>query len=255
MINFTEIFPQNNLDIPEQTNLSLGFELDININDSIDNTEYNGLPGAYGTYIGNIQLLNKTKIVIHWPEITSVLVTKHFRCCGSATLDTIEEIIKKPSKKGVKHTCLPKQDLNIELKKFKTYNLEEGVYIENTVSGIISTITALKNGTPVIFGVNCFPYLIDGNEDSSTNHYIIIVGMGNDGRNFFSAWDLGAKFPFSHLLNGIVYDGGTFCENKLYIDNKWPGMIKADKSWNNSFSSMRQPYIVTQIIIPEEVKE
>lgn len=82
---------------------------------------------------------------------------------------------------------------------------------------------ALSNGIPVIVGVDDNPGH-PGNLDSTTDHFIVIVGMGSDSTGkYFQFYDNATK----------VLSNGTSNLNKLYY-NASSGLIRG--------TSQAQPY-------------
>lgn len=257
-MNSEEFFKK--LEIPINTELdkqviNVDFEKTLDLDfiknlDSASDRSATNLPGAYGAVFGNVEYLKHPVIQRKWKNIKSVLKKDFFIASSSNTLNSIEKIINSPSQTGVRSTiyCTNKSG-EYATSSLKVYDIEEGVFIEETAVGIIYTHAMLKRGVPVVFGVNCLPYpCSDGNEeDVSTNHYVLVVGMGNDGNNYFYAWDIASTYPFQYLENGIFYNGGVFSENKIYLDKNWPGLLRADNTWGSSYSQSRQPYKVTRI--------
>ncbi len=110
-------------------------------------------------------------------------------------------------------------------------------YIQNT----------LEQGLPVLAGVDNrtgHP----GNNDKTTDHFIVIVGMGNDKKgNYFQFYDNAAI---------KAKDGGTSSNNRLYY-NEDKGLIQGHsqtdygRSWSDPDLGVKAPYtegyIVTQI--------
>jgi len=61
---------------------------------------------------------------------------------------------------------------------------------ENPTEGIKIINDNLVQGKAVLVGVNCMGYQEAGNNNSITNHFVVIVGRGNDGRgNYYSYYD------------------------------------------------------------------
>ena len=98
--------------------------------------------------------------------------------------------------------------------------------------------TSLENGIPVFVG-------IDNNEgasnpDNTTDHFIVIVGMGYDEKNgnYFLAYDNATADP------GM----GTSNQNRLYVDyeNK---KIQSKERFPNGYATSQatRPYTVTQV--------
>lgn len=222
----------------------------ISIDISTNNREYqwSNLPGCHGTYCGNPSQLNILPITTPWPSVNPVLnLPKGDIGQVSHSLELADKIIKNFSIRNRYTVFPPSGQPNI----LQIYQLNTGTIIENTVQGLLYTIRSLEAGSPVVFGINYNPYNNDNinSLDSSTDHYIIIVGMGNDGRNFFWALDIGSllcDYTDSKKENPPLL--GLSPNNKIYLDKNWPGLLKADSSWSNCFASTKQPYKVTQIL-------
>lgn len=221
-------------------------EVSIEVDKSNIDDKWSNLPGAYGTYCGNPEQLNIPAITEPWPIISCVLNENNFTGKNNTTLKIANNILYQRANNNNRHTIRSTTE-SPEITQL--YNINTGTFIENAVLGLLYTIEAIKNGTPIIFGVNCQPNIIDSDTDESTNHYIIIVGMGNDGRNFFYGWDVACLLS----TNGDQCVGrdekeGISKANKIYLDTNWPGLIRADSQWQNFYASARQPYKVTQIL-------
>lgn len=89
----------------------------------------------------------------------------------------------------------------------KVGKMKEGYQTEQFVNGVNYLKNALASNTPVMVGVDAHGGSSSG--DKSTDHYIIIVGMGSDAN--------GKYFSFYDNATGIVKDG-TSADNKIYCD-------------------------------------
>ena len=76
----------------------------------------------------------------------------------------------------------------------------------------------LEKGNPILVGVR-HSFFIEGvdshgewNYDKSTDHFIVIIGRGNDkGQRFFRFYEVGTSHE----------DKGTHDENKLMVNDDW----------------------------------
>ena len=87
--------------------------------------------------------------------------------------------------------------------------------IEVTVNGIGYMKQALSAGTPVLIGIKMKGFNYRKNDDKTTGHYIVVVGMDSDDKGYyFICYDYlqppggdGDKFYLTDMLN-LVSDGG-----------------------------------------------
>jgi RHS repeat-associated protein len=81
---------------------------------------------------------------------------------------------------------------------------------ETSIEGINNLYSQVKQGKPVMVGVDRNLEQSNDNSDRSTEHFIVVIGMGNDADgNYFLFYDNAA----SVVLNG------TSDSNKLYVKN------------------------------------
>ena len=98
--------------------------------------------------------------------------------------------------------------------------------------------SSLENGIPVFVGVD--DQAGASNSDNTTDHFIVIVGMGYDEEkgNYFTAYDNATPYP----------NEGTSDQNRLYVDyeNK---VIQSDGRFPNNYArnEATRPYTVTQV--------
>ncbi|MCR4769619.1 MAG: hypothetical protein K5874_05360 [Bacteroidaceae bacterium] len=89
------------------------------------------------------------------------------------------------------------------------YNENTGVNVTETQQAIKYISDALENKTPVVIGVDDAKG--SPNMDKTTDHFLVVVGMGNDKRgNFFVVYDNATSDR----------EEGTNSANKLYYDSK-----------------------------------
>lgn len=146
---------------------------------------------------------------------------------------------------GVKRNCMDYAKVQIGKKgyqisnygaigqTFQIYREQTGVNNSNLINGLSYLKYALSNGIPVIVGVDDKPGH-PGNADQSTDHFIVIIGMGSDNNgNYFSFYDNASG-------NSSL---GTHPNNKLYY-NSSTGIISGNSA--TSYAS-GLTYTITQI--------
>lgn len=118
----------------------------------------------------------------------------------------------------------------IRLEYFKEEFIKGGNYIKQ----------ALKKGIPVTVGIDNHQQITPGNPDLTTDHFVVIVGMGSD-----------ADGNYFHFYDNASHYVGTSLENKIYCkckDNKLEG--KTDEA-----SSYGSGYIYTITSIRTSIKK
>ena len=161
---------------------------------------------------------------------------------------TIKPVIPKEKFVGHQHGqqcyALAKKQLNAvgytcggyyESTTHQAYTEQKGVNRKETSNAVQYIHNALDNGIPVLAGVDDSPG-DPGNHDKTTDHYIVIVGQGNDENgNYFSFYD-----------NATSDKGdGTSENNKLYYDSE-SGKITG-KSQNEYARDCPRDYTLTHI--------
>jgi RHS repeat-associated protein len=118
---------------------------------------------------------------------------------------------------------------------YQVYTEQKGVNKSETVKAIEYLNKALEAGMPVLAGVDNATG-DPGNHDKTTDHYIVIVGKGNDEKgNYYSFYD--------NATANIVT--GTNSENKLYYDSE-TGKITG-RSQTNYAQEGERNYTITHI--------
>ena len=143
-----------------------------------------------------------------WPTISNVISINDFVGWGYP---------------GVKRNCMDYAKAQIGKKgyqisnygavgqTFQIYREQTGVNNSNLVSGLSYLKYALSNGIPVIVGINDAPGH-PGNADQSTDHFIVIVGMGSDNNgNYFTFYDnaSGSSSLGASPSNKLYYNSTT----------------------------------------------
>lgn len=162
-----------------------------------------------------------------WPTISNVLSPSQFvgydyRNCLALAKDQI-------AKAGLR-------DLGYG-SAFKVYDVNGGPYPSVAKSGINYIMTKLKSGKPVIVGVDNRPGTPSSvNVDGKTDHFITIVGSGQDSRGKYLTF-------FDNATN--LASKGCSSNNKLYYDET-TGVITGYSAANGTPPTYYD-YIVTQI--------
>jgi hypothetical protein len=160
-----------------------------------------------------------------WPFINSVLSKNQFvQYDGSNCLDLAKAQILKEGYKISGYGALGQT--------FVTYTASSGIDKTALKDGVSYIISALQRGIPVIVGVDYKNGPSPGNTDNTTDHFIVITGMGSD--------VLGPYFTFTDNGTNDV-DKGMSADNKLHY-NEALGLLTG---WSPIFNVTM--YTVTQI--------
>lgn len=167
--------------------------------DDNDNTVGNYDTNTYDTFNPQQQ---------SWPTISNVISVNDFVGWGTP---------------GIKRNCMSYCKAQIEKKGYQISNYGDSgqtfqIFKEQTGSnstalteGLSYLKYALSNGIPVIVGVHDAPGH-PGNADQTTDHFIVIVGMGtNSNGNYFTFYDnaSGDKALGTHANNKLYYNSSS----------------------------------------------
>ena len=123
----------------------------------------------------------------------------------------------------------------------QVYTEQNGVNQIALQKGLSYLIYALENGIPVIVGVDVHSGSPNTNTDNTTDHFVVIVGMGidNKGKYFIFYDNASGKTPYQNF--------GANPNNKLYYKSI-TGLITGESS-TQYFNSVdvEHNYIMTQI--------
>ena len=167
-----------------------------------------------------------------WPSISTVIPQNKFVGWGAS---------------GVRRNCMDYAKAQIAKvgyqissyyasgQTFQIYTTQNGVNNTNLSNGISYLKYALSNGIPVIVGVDDAPGH-PGNLDNSTDHFIVIVGMGTN--------STGNYFQFYDNASGNVSQGASSL-NLLYYDSN-TGIISGN-SQTDYANNQPLPYTITMI--------
>ncbi|WP_394665724.1 hypothetical protein, partial [uncultured Chryseobacterium sp.] len=186
----------------------------------------NNITGGYDTTIYD----NFDPLQQNWPTIPSIIPIGSFIGWGYP---------------GIKRNCMDYAKAQIAIKGFQisnygapgqTYQIyreQTGVNQSNLIAGLSYLKYALSNNIPVIVGVHDAPGH-PGNADQTTDHFIVIVGMGSD--------NSGKYFTFYDNASGSASLGAN-PNNKLYY-NQATGIISGTSATPYANGLI---YILTQI--------
>ena len=168
-----------------------------------------------------------------WTTISQVIPTNNFVGWGSP---------------GIKRNCMDYAKAQIAKngyqisnygsagQTFQIYTEQNGVNQANLTKSLSYLKYALSNNIPVIVGVDDNPGH-PGNPDNSTDHFVVIVGMGSNSN--------GNYFQFYDNASGNISQG-TSPLNLLYY-NSSTGKISGKSQCSGYFNSVAHDYIITQI--------
>ncbi len=167
-----------------------------------------------------------------WPSISNVIPVADFVGWGTPGINKncMEYAKAQIAKKNyrISNYGTPGQTIQV-------YKSSTGADHTAVKDGIGYLIAALKRGIPVIVGVDDRPESSNPQTDNTTDHFVVIVGMGTDAK--------GDYFTFYDNASGDRSQG-TSSGNKLYFNPvTW---LITGRSQTNYASGLRD-YIVTMI--------
>ena len=171
-----------------------------------------------------------------WTRINPVISKKMFVGWDLKISNCFTMAQKQMGKKGVMGGYI----------KYKIYDEKEGANKKNTEKAVNYINQILEAGNPVMVGVDNKDGFEESNGDKSTDHWIVIVGRGNDNKgNYFLFYDNATPHG----------ESGASDNNRLYYDAD-SGEIKgrADEK-RNSYAAKRRDYIITQVMATTGVKK
>jgi hypothetical protein len=165
-----------------------------------------------------------------WPTISSVLSNNQFVEYDGSNCLTLSKA--QIAKKGysISGYSDPGQT-------FITYTAASGIDKNAMADGVSYLISALQRGIPVIVGVDYKSGPSPGNPDNTTDHFVVIVGMGTDSN--------GKYFTFFDNATNFVSKGAS-SSNKLYY-NPTSGTLTGQTSVTYNNGLALPSYTVTQI--------
>ncbi|WP_183148152.1 hypothetical protein [Chryseobacterium nematophagum] len=203
-------------------------------NSSID--DENNLAGNYDeSNYENFDFMTQQST---WPTVNNVIPVSEFVGWGASGVrrNCMDYAKAQIAKKGYKVSNYYDADSKGNKQTFQIYTEQKGVNLDDLYKGVSYLKYALSNGIPVIVGIDD-KVGHPGNLDSSTDHFVVIVGMGTDSKGRF--------FRFYDNASGDASQG-AHSENKLYI--KYPDKIFTGKTQCIGYrSDTEYDYIMTMI--------
>jgi hypothetical protein len=141
-----------------------------------------------------------------WPNITSVISVNDFVGWGAAgiNINCMDYAKAQIAKSGYQISAYFATG-----QTFQIYTTQNGVNNNALNQGLSYLKYALSNGIPVIVGIDDAPGSHNPQTDNTTDHFVVIVGMGKDSNgNYFQFYDNASSRT----------DQGTSSLNKLYYD-------------------------------------
>ena len=169
-----------------------------------------------------------------WPTIAPIIPREDFIGWGS---------------QGIRRNCMDYAKAQIATKgyqisnygatgqTFQIYTEQNGVNTNELSKGLSYLTYALSKGIPVIVGVDDAPGSPNPGTDNTTDHFIVIVGMGTDSN--------GRYFTFYDNASGSESQGAHQA-NRLYY-NPVTGIISGQSNTSYANGAGMHQYIVTQI--------
>lgn len=173
-----------------------------------------------------------------WPTINPVISNTDFVGWGANGIrrNCMDYAKAQIAKSGYKVSNYYDVDSQGNKQTFQIYTEQGGVNLNDLYKGVSYLKYALSNGIPVIVGIDDKAG-DSGNLDNSTDHFVVIVGMGTDSK--------GRYFRFYDNASGDA-NQGTHPENKLYI--KYPEKIFTGKTQCVGYrAGTEYDYIMTMI--------
>lgn len=168
-----------------------------------------------------------------WSDIPSVIPVNQFIGWGTPNIkrNCMDYAKAQIAKKG--YSISNYYDLG---QTFQIYTEQSGVNHNQLSKGLSYLKYALSNGIPVIVGID--NYLGNpGNPDQTTDHFVVIVGMGsNTNGNYFQFYDnaSGDSASGANPLNLLYYHAST-------------GIISGNSQTSYAQTPSLHKYIITQI--------
>lgn len=167
----------------------------------------------------NCGLIVMNCVCDNWTDIASVIPTDKF--VGYVS-DCHEAAQKQIAEVGYKETWNRYQIMTAI--RDKQGNVIKNRYYEKEFNkGVRYIKKALQSSIPVIIGIDDDPNITPGNPDKTTDHFVVIVGMGKDHEgNYFLFYDNAVGVNPS---NPEIAEIGTSDQNRLYCHCDKPALI------------------------------
>ena len=145
---------------------------------------------------------------VQWPTISNVIPVSDFVGWGTTGIrrNCMDYAKAQIAKKGYKISNYYDVDSQGNKQTFQIYTEQNGVNLTDLYKGVSYLKYALSNGIPVVVGIDD-QSTQSPNLDQSTDHFVVIVGMGTDSN--------GRYFRFYDNASSDASQG-AHSENKLY---------------------------------------
>lgn len=205
-------------------------------NSSID--IQNNISGNYDeTSYGNFDFENPQT---QWLTVNSVIPVSDFVGWNAPGINKncMDYAKAQIAKKGYKISNYYDVDSKGEKQTFQIYTEQNGVNLNDLYKGVSYIKYALSKGIPVIVGVDDDPGS-PGNLDNSTDHFVVIVGMGVDSKGQFFRF-------FDNASGNDPQNQGANPENKFYYN--YSQKIFTGKTFCSGYrNTVAHDYIITMI--------
>lgn len=216
----------NHLNVDFEYLLNNRTEYNTSTNDIDNNTE-----GNYDeTVYSNFNPLQDT-----WSNISSVIPVNKFVGWG---YPNVKQNCMDYAKAQIKKMGFQISNYSAIGQTFQIYTTQSGVNQTKLNQGLSYLKYALSNGIPVIVGIDDAPGSPNAATDNSTDHFVVIVGMGtNNNGNYFQFYDnaSGNSNQGANPLNLLYFNPTT---NQISGTSQCSGYVNCCTTHN---------YILTQI--------
>ncbi|WP_051230776.1 hypothetical protein [Epilithonimonas caeni] len=200
----------------------------------------NNAEGSYDeTSIDDYNLDDQQNV---WPTISNVISLSDFVGWNRTlhpTWQCFQYADAQIKKVGYTISGFYEKDSQGNNQRYQIYTEQNGVNLNDLYKGVKYIIHALSQGIPVVVGIDNHPGN-PGNLDNTTDHFVVIVGMGTDSNGKF--------FTFYDNASGVdPQSQGANPNNKLYV--KYPEKIITGITNCNDYRdhNTTHNYIITQI--------
>ena len=170
-----------------------------------------------------------------WPSITAVIPKDNFIGWGYGNIP--ENCMDYAKAQIATSGYQISNYFNQNNQTLQIYTEQNGVDQNKLVEGLSYLKYALQNNIPVIVGIDLKVGTANLPTDKTTDHFVVLVGMGSDTNgNFFRFYDNASGLPSK----------GADPSNKLYY-NQTSGKLEGKSATTYGSSPNHHDYIVTQI--------
>jgi hypothetical protein len=171
----------------------------------------------------------------NWTNITSIIPTNKYVGWNRSAHPTWQRM--EYSKEQLRVMGYKISNYRATGQTFQIYTAQNGVNNTGLTKGLSYLKYALTNNIPVIVGVDNHSGSPNPDTDNTTDHFIVIIGMGQDSN--------GKYFQFYDNASGDPSQGAN-SSNKLYY-NSTTGIISGSSMTNYAIDNGLNPYKITMI--------